>query len=315
MAYPIHTLTLNPTVDLACEAEHVRPVRKTRTFAERLDPGGGGLNVARVVRELGGESCAMLLSGGVTGLLIEELLAEARVPTIAVRIAGRSRISHTVVDRVEGVEYRFVPDGPVVSEAEWQAALDALAAANARNLVLSGSLPRGVPSGFYRNAGEAAAARGAMVVLDTSGDALVEGLGPHVTLAKPSLSEFEFLCGRKMSGPADVAREALALVRGGKARVMAVTLGAEGAVLATASGSIHLPGMDVPVQSAVGAGDSFLAAMVLRMTEGAAPDDAFAWGVAAGTAAVCQLGTAHPRAADIAELRQRLGALPVASEP
>jgi 6-phosphofructokinase 2 len=315
MPDPIHTLTLNPTVDLACEAEHVRPVRKTRTFAERLDPGGGGLNVARVVRELGGEATAMLLSGGVTGLLIEELLAEAGVPAIPIRIAGRSRISYTVVDRAEGVEYRFVPEGPTVSQAEWQAALDTVAQQDARTLVLSGSLPRGVPADFYRRAGEAAAARGAMVVLDTSGEALVQGLGPHIALAKPSLSEFEFLCGRKLGGPAEVAREALARVRAGQARILAVTLGAKGAVLATNSGVLHLPGMDVPVQSAVGAGDSFLAAMVLRLTEGASPQDAFAWGVAAGTAAVSQLGTAHPRAADIVALRQRMGALPAFAEP
>jgi 6-phosphofructokinase 2 len=315
MTEPILTLTLNPTVDLACEAEDVRPVRKTRTFAERLDPGGGGLNVARVVRELGGEARAMLLSGGVTGLLLEELLAEAGVPTTPVRIAGRSRISHTVVDRKAGHEYRFVPEGPTVTTAEWQAALAAFDAVHAPWVVLSGSLPIGVPADAYARAGQAAAARGAEVVLDTSGEALGAGLGPHLRLAKPSLSEFEFLCGRKLPEPADVAREALARVRAGAAGLLAVTLGAQGAVLAAREGTIHLPGLDVPVQSAVGAGDSFLAAMVLRLAEGAAPADAFAWGVAAGTAAVSQLGTAHPRAADIAALRARIGAPPAFAEP
>jgi 6-phosphofructokinase 2 len=315
MPEPILTLTMNPTVDLACEAEEVRPIRKIRTFGERLDPGGGGLNVARVVQELGGAARAVLLSGGVTGLLIEELLAEARVPTVPVRIAGRSRISHTVIDRRAGVEYRFVPEGPTVAEAEWRAALAALAAERARHLVLSGSLPRGVPAAFYRWAAEEAAARGAMVVLDTSGEALAEGLGPHIALAKPSLSEFEFLCGRTFSGPEEVAREALARVRAGRAGMLAVTLGARGAVLATPRGVLHLPGMDVHARSAVGAGDSFLGAMVLRLAEGAAPEEAFAWGVAAGTAAVCQPGTAHPRAADIAALRARIGAVPAVAEP
>src|SRR5690349_24806456 len=94
----ILTFTLNPTIDLAAEADTVQPVRKVRTRGDSFDPGGGGVNVARVVRELGGETLAIILAGGVSGRLLEELLDEAGVPRLSVPIRGRTRISHTVHD-------------------------------------------------------------------------------------------------------------------------------------------------------------------------------------------------------------------------
>lgn len=120
MSHPslIVTFTPNPSVDLACEAEAVRPIRKIRVANERFDPGGGGVNVARVVRELGGETLAVVLTGGVTGRFIEELIDAAGVPRRSVEIAGRTRISQVVQDLASGLEYRFVPEGPEIAKAE-----------------------------------------------------------------------------------------------------------------------------------------------------------------------------------------------------
>jgi len=99
MPRPIVTLTLNPAIDLACSAESVNHTHKVRTSGEHIDPGGGGINVARVLHELGAETLAVILAGGVTGALIEELLDEAGVPRKSVRIHGSTRISFTVFDR------------------------------------------------------------------------------------------------------------------------------------------------------------------------------------------------------------------------
>ncbi len=126
MAPRILTLTLNPTVDVAADAPAVQPVRKIRTTNESFDPGGGGVNVSRVLRELGGETLALVLAGGVTGHLLAELLAEGGVPHRSIPIRGRTRMSHTVHDLAAGQEYRFVPEGPALEAAEWQAALAAL---------------------------------------------------------------------------------------------------------------------------------------------------------------------------------------------
>lgn len=303
----IVTLTANPSVDLACEAEAVRPVRKIRTRNEHFDPGGGGVNVARVVRELGGAALAVVLAGGVTGRLIEELIDAAGVPRQTVEIAGRTRISQIVQDLSSGLEYRFVPEGPVVAEAEWRAALAALAQAGGDWLVLSGSLPRGMPEDFFARAAAAARGRGQRVVVDSSGASLRAAVAAGgLDLIKPSLGEFEALVGRKLPEAAEQEAAASDLARSGAVRLVAVSLGHRGAVLASAERVWRLPAPDVPVRGAAGAGDSFVAAMTLALARGEPVEDAFAWGSAAGGATVAQSGTAHAKRAQVETLFRQM---------
>jgi 6-phosphofructokinase 2 len=312
----ITTLTLNPTIDLASEADAVHPIRKVRTFNERQDPGGGGVNVSRVVRELGGETLAMIMAGGVTGRFLEELLDEAGVPRRTIPITGRTRISQTVLDRTKQTEYRFVPEGPAVTEAEWSAALAAIEEVEGGWLVASGSLPSDAPQDFYARAAAIAAQRGTRFVLDTSGEALRLALEKGgVDLVKPSLGEFEALVGCELRAPALLEQAAVELVRSGRVHRIAVTLGRDGALLATADGTLRLPALDVVVRGSVGAGDSFLAAMTLELARGRSAEDAFAWGMAAGAAAVSNAGTAHPRRAEVEALRQRIKEVAVGPKP
>jgi 6-phosphofructokinase 2 len=307
MAAHILTLTLNPTIDVAADADHVQPVRKVRTRGETFDPGGGGVNVARVLKELGAEPVAAILAGGVSGRFLEELLDEGGIARRSLRIAGRTRISHTVHDLSTRQEYRFVPEGPAIAEAEWQAALALLETEPADWVVASGSLPRGVPADFYARAAAIAARRGQRFVLDTSGAPLKAALGTGLTLIKPSRSEFEALVGAALPTPDQQDAAAAALVQAGAADLVAVTLGHDGAILAGPEGlALRLPALPVTALGAVGAGDSFLSAMVLALARGEDPREAFAWGMAAGAAAVTQPGTAHPRRADIEALRRMI---------
>ena len=302
----ILTLTLNPTIDLAAEADQVQPVRKVRTRGDSFDPGGGGVNVSRVLRELGAETLAIILAGGVSGTLLEELLREGQVPHLTVPISGRTRISHTVHDLKAGLEYRFVPEGPTLSEAEWQAGLAALERTAGDWLVASGSLSPGAPADYYARCKAIAVRRGMPFVLDTSGAPLRAALGPGLKLIKPSQGEFDTLVGRKLA-PGELAEAAQGFVSQGATELLAVTLGGDGALLASAEGVLQLPALDVPALGAVGAGDSVLAAMVLHLAAGATPRDAFAWGMAAGAAAVMRPGTAHPKREDVTALRARIG--------
>ena len=114
----IVTLTINPAVDLASQAASVQPGHKIRTFGERYDAGGGGINVARVISDWVGKRSALFASGGVTGRFIEELLTTAKVPWQSVKIRGACRISVTVRDQSNGQEYRFVPRGPELTAPE-----------------------------------------------------------------------------------------------------------------------------------------------------------------------------------------------------
>jgi len=304
----IVTITLNPAVDIACATDRIVPTRKLRTGDEQYDPGGGGVNVARVIHDLGGAARALILVGGATGLLYEELLSAHGVPYDAIAIRGRTRVSMNVRERVTGQEFRFVAEGPVVEEAEWQAVLAHLETVKADWIVASGSLPRGVPLDFYARAAEIAVRRGQRFILDTSGEPLHRALGHGLTLAKPSRGEFEALAGATLADDADLAAAAQAMVRRGDVAMLAISLGADGAMLVTADDVLRMAAVEVAVRSAVGAGDSFLAAMALTLARGAAAGDAFAFGVAAGAAAVASGGTAHPDPALVSELAERLRA-------
>ncbi len=300
----IVTVTMNPTIDVAAQAQSVRPTHKLRTFAERQDPGGGGINVARVIHALGGRSQALVLAGGSSGRLLEELLDEAGLHRRTVPIAGRTRTSHTVVDASNGNEYRFIAQGPTVTEVEWTAMLDAAAAVQAGWLIASGSLPPGVPEDFYARLAESSHRRGIRFVLDTSGPALRTGLaGGHVELVKSSLTELESVAGRRLPDHAAQELAAAEIVRSGRARLVALTLGENGAVLVSEAGVLRLPALEVIVNGTVGAGDSFLAGMVMALAVGRDPDDAFAWGIAAGAASVTAPGTANPDWMTVERLR------------
>jgi 6-phosphofructokinase 2 len=297
---PIATLTLNPAIDGASEADEVRPIRKVRTRNERYDPGGGGVNVSRVVRELGGETLSIYCAGGATGPVFDALLEAEGVPRLRISIAGHTRISHTVFETSSGTEFRFVPEGPLLSAAECARVRDALASVDSDWLVASGSLPRGAAEDFYVDIAKLGRARGARVVLDTSGEPLKAAINAGgLTMVKPSLGEFETLVGRKLATHGEQEQAAMQIVSSGKVEALVVTLGHEGAFLAAAEGVFRMPALPVTAKSAVGAGDSFVAAMTFALARGRSTREAFVHGVAAGTAAVMTPGTELCRREDV----------------
>jgi len=295
----IVTLTLNPAIDCAAEAQSVRPIRKIRTWGERYDPGGGGINVGRVIRELGGTALVIYLSGGTVGPVLDGLVRAAGIESQRIPITGDTRISHTVHERSSGLEFRFVPQGPTIERSEWEACLAALEEVECDYLVASGSLPRGAPEDFYAKVASLAAQKGALFALDTSGNALKATVERGVYLIKPSLGELEELVGRELPSAADQEEAVRKLIFNGAAEIVALTLGRDGALMGTKKGLRRLAGLKVTPKSAVGAGDSFLAAMTLGLAQGRSPGDAFALAVAAGTAAVLTAGTALCRRADV----------------
>jgi 6-phosphofructokinase 2 len=242
----------------------------------------------------------------VTGRLVEELLNEAGVRWQALAIRGRTRISFTVHDRQSGLEYRFVPEGPNVEQDEWNRALDILQKVEGEWIVASGSLPRGVPADFYAQAAAIATRRGQKFVLDTSGAALRAAIGHGIDLLKLSLSELEFLIGRELHNPQLQEKEVASLVSAGAARMIAASLGRDGAIFGTSEGITRLPALRIEECSAVGAGDSFLAGLVFGLAQGVSHREALALGIAAGAASVATYGTAQMRRADVETLYRKI---------
>jgi 6-phosphofructokinase 2 len=295
----IVTLTLNPAIDISSEADVVRHTHKTRTRNEAIEPGGGGINVARVLYRLGADVRAMFLGGGMTGKVLDDLLGRAGIERHMIQISGDSRISLTVVETSSGHEFRFVPEGPEVSANEAASVLDAISSIDCDYFVASGSLPPGIPEDFYARIGAAVSAR---FVLDTSGAALQAALDSGgVFLVKPSRGEFESFAGRTLTKE-ELAAEAERLVASGKVENVAITLGRDGAILASRDGTVTSPAIPVEACSAVGAGDSFLAGMVYGFSLGRPAEQAFRVGLAAGAAAVLSCGSDLAKPQDLERL-------------
>lgn len=306
-------LAMNPSVDVSTHTDHVVPADKLRCGPVRRDAGGGGLNVARVVHRLGGRCLALYPAGGPGGQWLSQYLAQTGLPTRCIPITGETRESLTVQALDSGAEYRFVMPGPTLTEAEWQACLDAIDAAPRMPscIVASGSLPPGAPTDFYRRLAQRARRQGARLVLDSSGPALAAALQAGVYLVKPNLRELSELVGQPLDTPEQWRAAAQRLIDQGQAEVVALTLGERGALLLTRDQAWSAPALPIAVASSVGAGDSFVGALVWALQDQRPLPDAFAWAVAAGSAALITPGTGLCLAPDVRRLRGQVQLQPM----
>jgi 6-phosphofructokinase 2 len=298
------TVTLNPSVDLSFSVERLVDTVKLRCGRPRKDAGGGGINVARVLKRLGSTCLAMYLAGGSVGDCLADLLDEERVARKCIAALGETRENVTVLESSTLREYRFVMPGPTIAEHEWRACLEALEAMAPlpRYVVASGSLPPGVPVDFYARVARWAHQHGVRMIVDASGEALAAALEMGVFLVKPSLDELRGLVGAPLATAAERREAAELLVQRGRAHKVALSMGSGGALLAAADRTVALPAVPVHVVSAVGAGDSFLAALLWALDHEANSEEALRYALAAGSAAVLRPGTALCDTADVIRL-------------
>ena len=303
MTTPVLTITLNPTIDVFGAAKAVRPTHKVRLSKASYEPGGGGINVARVITTLGGAAEALFLAGGEMGAFLGRLIREEGITQTPVEIDGQTRVALMVRDDSTGLEYRFLPEGPEVRPEDIARCADIVARRTAGVVVASGSLPRGAPVDSHARLARAAATHGLPFVLDTSGEALRAALAEGgILLLKPSREELEHLEGTSALDEKGLEAAARALVASGKAQMVAVTLGADGAMLVSKDQTLREPAIDVPVLSAVGAGDSFLGAMVWALDERWPIEKAFRLAMAAGAAATSNQGATLCRKENVMRL-------------
>ena len=298
----ILSISLNPAVDISSTAKAVKPTIKIRTSNQVHDPGGCGVNVARVIATLGGRPKLLYMAGGATGALLRQILDFPSIEQHCVSASAPTRISYTVRDLERELEYRFIPEGPAINPEEFQQVLDIVEQLDFKYVVATGSLPKNAPPDAYAQIANIAARKDARVILDSSGRALSETLEQaNIFLVKPSLEEMEQLTGKSLD-PEQAGEEALKIIQRGNVENIAVSMGGQGALLATASGVHFASAPTVKLGSAVGAGDSFVAAMTFALANDIAVEEAFHLGIAAGSAAVMTTGTQLCRREDVIRL-------------
>lgn len=304
----IVTITINPAVDLFVDVERVEPVRKLRCSSPKRDPGGGGINVARVAYRLGGDVTAIYPAGGAIGKLLQKLLDREGIHSVATPSHVETRENFTAYETESGEQYRFVLPGSPLHRAEWEACLDRLTALERKPafVVASGSIPPGVPDDFFARVNREARKLGARTVVDTSGDALKEAIADGVDIIKPNLNELSEFTGHKLDSDAACVDACRKLIGDGRVSMVALTLGGDGAMLVTKDRALKAKAMDIEVVSAVGAGDSFLGGLIWALAQGQSEDDAFRVAVAAGTAAVMSPGTELCRETDVERLKPKV---------
>jgi 6-phosphofructokinase 2 len=299
---PIVTLTLNPALDMSTEVAHLVPDEKLRCAEPVLDPGGGGLNVSRAVMALGGESLALVALGGLTGDRLAGLIRNEGVPFLALTAPGETRQSLTVTEKTTGHQYRFMLPGPKWAETDQERVftlLRASARAGAYS-VISGSQPPGVPLDFPARL--ARAMPGLMVILDTSGPALIEAVThpiPGLEVLRMDGYEAGLLAGKTLTSREDSADFAAQLVARGVARTVIVARGADGSVLANSEERMFCTAAKVKVLSTIGAGDSFVAGYVLTRARGQDAAQALSMATAAASSAVTTPATDLCHAKDV----------------
>ncbi|KTI86078.1 6-phosphofructokinase II [Enterobacter hormaechei] len=289
----IYTLTLSPSLDSATMTPQIYPEGKLRCSAPVFEPGGGGINVARAITHLGGKATAIFPAGGATGEHLVALLADEQVAVDTVDARDWTRQNLHVHVESSGEQYRFVMPGAKLSDDEFrQLEEKVLTIESGSLLVISGSLPPGVKTEKLTALVQAVLQRGIRCIVDSSGDALKAALEPgQLELVKPNQKELSALVNRELNQPDDVRTAAEELVRTGKAHRVVVSLGPQGALAVDKTGCVQVVPPPMKSQSTVGAGDSMVGAMVLKLEQGASLLEMARYGVAAGSAATINQGT------------------------
>ncbi len=297
----IITITVNPTIDKSISVPSLIENQKLRCTEIKCEPGGGGINISRAIKNLGGTSTALFLEGGHYGAYFMQLFKQKKIDYKSFKIKNDTRESLIIFDELNTKQYLLDMEGPIVFETEWQPLLTYITTLKGvEYIVASGSLPRGVPIDFFSKIAKLSKEIGAKFILDSSGEpfqlAVIEGL----YLIKPNLKEMGILAGVHNIDKETAQSKAIEIVKSKKCEAIVISLGADGALLVTDKFTEHFLAPKIEVKSTVGAGDSMLAGIVLKLSENENLQEAVRYGVACGASATIKSGTAlcHKKSAD-----------------
>lgn len=288
----IYTLTLNPAVDREYTISSLEFDSVSRAITSRVDYGGKGFNVSRLLKGMGVSSTAVAFLGGAAGKLLEDGLKTLEIDTEIVRVPGETRTNISIVTESYDHYIKVNEKGPLVSEAKQQELLDKIVSLARKGdwWILAGSLPPGIRDDFYARIVSCLHEHEARAILDTHGDALRHGCGAKPFLVKPNLEEAQTITGLQMTTTHDITAAA-ASVRKLGARNVVISMGKSGALLHNAECTwlVHSPRIEE--KNPIGAGDSMVGGLVWALMQGFDMKEAIGWGVASGAATASLDGT------------------------
>lgn len=299
----ILTVTLNPSIDKTLFVKELKVGDTNRVIRTETDAGGKGVNLSRIVVELGGKSLATGFLGGGAGAHVRSVLDDQGVEHEFVRLKGVTRTNVSIETEAQDAPTTFNSPGPNVGPEEWQRLLDRVAqlAKKAKWTAFGGSLPPGCPPDAFKRLIEVARESGSRSALDADGDPLKVGIEANPEFIKPNAKEAGRLLGSEVKTDQDAIAACKKLYERGIPYVI-VSRGAKGAVLACDGGLFSGVSPTIEARSTVGSGDSLIAGFLWALEEGKQVDEALRYGLAAGAATALSDGTDVGRREDILRL-------------
>ncbi len=303
----IATVTLNPSLDRRITVDGLKVDESNRWTNLRLYAGGKGIDVSRAVHEMGGRTIAYGFIGGHGGRTLEILLDEEGVPFSFTPIEQETRTNFIILDTRTSRQTIINAPGPHISKKELERFMEKLRRVYPRPdlLVVSGSIPPGVPANTYYNIILEAKNRGVRTILDSAGQWLAEGIKAKPYVIKPNVREAEGLLGTELPTEEAIIKAALDLVEMG-VEIAVISRGKDGIIAATKESIFKAVSPPVRVRSAIGAGDCAVAGLALKLAYGEPLLEACRLAVAMGSAAALTPGTELCHRADVERLLPRI---------
>lgn len=299
----IVTITFNPAMDKSSRVSQVLPESKMRCMPPVFEPGGGGVNISRAIKQLGGDSTAIYSKGGAVGEKFEAILADVGIKQIPISCTSSTRENFIVVEDSTNNQFRFGMPGESLEPQEVEDFLKKIEQLEGcEYLVASGSLPKNVQVDIYARIGEIAKKKGIKYIVDSSEEALLKAFESGVLLAKPNIKELEQIIGKDLDDAQDREIAAREIISDGRAEIIVVSLGPAGAFVVTKDRSFNVNAPSVKKKSTVGAGDSMVAGIVLKLSQGKSIEEAVMYGVACGSGATLNEGTGLCKKEDVDRL-------------
>lgn len=302
----IITITFNPCIDNSTSINVLLPEKKLRCASPVFEPGGGDINVARAIKKIGGEATAVYPSGGYSGKFLNVLLERENIPMVSIETKQHTRENMIALDKATNLQYRFGMPGQQLSEDELQRCLQTIKESRSKFIVASGSLPPGAPADLLARVAKIAKRQNRKLIVDSSGEALKLAVKEGVYLIKPNLGELSNLVGKEELEANEIEPIAKDLILNASCEIVVVSMGALGAMLISRDATYKTEAPIVKRKTTVGAGDSMVAGIVFYISQGKSLQQALQYGVACGTAATMNAGTALCNKDDVEHLYSQI---------